>query len=126
MSVIVKFKCFIVYHQFAIKTKNNLLAHSPWDIYQEKLTTKFNKALCVGDPRNFHNNYYLNLNFFYSGVLSLKTKKEASHPKFVGHIKRQKKNIEKRERELKIRKNQTAKINISLLLLFYIEKIIFR
>ena len=42
-------------------------------IYQEKLSAKFNKvswwALLVGDPRNFHNsffvkNYYLNLSLF--------------------------------------------------------------
>ena len=49
-------------------------AHYFWDFYQEKLATKFNKmswwALWVGDPRNFHNSFfvknYLNLILFSS------------------------------------------------------------
>ena len=64
-----------VFLKFIINSQSKLkkLARCSWDIYQEKLTTKFNKvswwARWVGDPRNFHNscfvkNWCLNLNVF--------------------------------------------------------------
>ena len=80
--------------------------HYSWDIYEEK-------ALWVGDYRNFNNNFvvktnHLNLKFFlkYCRVLSLNTKnkifkKDTIHVKIAWHSKREKKKIEKTERKRK-------------------------
>ena len=73
-----------------------------WDIYQEKLATKFSKvtwwALWIGHPRNFCNslfvkNYYLNLTFFQalqSAVLKNEIKnflkEDASHLKIAWQL----------------------------------------
>ena len=64
-------------------------------------------------------------------MLFLKTKKKysqkfVSHIKIAWHSKRQKESIEKKEEKRKMRKSQTTVKKIFLLLLFYIEKYIFR
>ena len=117
MCVIIKARCFyglpLLHNQ---NYKNSV--HYSWEIYQEKLATKFNKVswwvLWIGDPINFHNsffvkNYYLNLNFFQalqSALLKNETKnllkKDASQIKIawqltfqeteVKHLRMRKKN----------------------------------
>ena len=119
------------------KTKNlKDTAHYFWDFYQEKLATKFNKilwwALWVGDPKNFHNsffvkNYYFDLNAFKVLQNEWKKnllKKDASHLKITWHSKRQKKNIDKKERKEKNEKNSNNSNIFFLFLLFCIENFI--
>ena len=104
---------------FTINSQSKLKksVYYSWDIYQEKLATKFNnvswRVFWVGDPRKFHEsffvkNYYLNLNFFQalqSALLKNKIKsllkKGASHLKIswqltsreaeIKHLKKRKK-----------------------------------
>ena len=83
------------------KLKNS--AHYFWDIYQEKLTTKFNKvvwwALWVEGPRNFYNSFFVkNYEFwiFFQVMQSILLKnekknllkKDTNHIKIVWHSKR--------------------------------------
>ena len=70
--------------------------------------------------------------FKYSRVLSLNTKAKSSqkrcnanHLKIAWHRKRQKTNIEQRERKGNMRKSKTATIIFCLLLLFYVYIVTF-
>ena len=89
--------------------------HCSWDIYREKLATKFSKVLWwaywVGYLRNFHSFFviifFLNFNFFQllqSVLLKNKKnipKKDAVQLKISSQCKRQKKILKKRERKTK-------------------------
>ena len=112
--------------------------HCSWDIYREKLATKFSKVLWwaywVGYLRNFHSFFviifFLNFNFFQllENVL-LKNKKnipkkDAVQLKISSQCKRQKKYWKKEKEKRKMRKSQTKTINTFLFLLFYIVKLI--
>ena len=128
----------IVNSKLKLKSKLKYSVHYSWDIYQEKLATKFNSvslwAYWIGDSRNFHNrlflkNYYLNLNFFevlQSATLLKKEKKssqkDASHQKIAWISKRQKKNIKKRERKTK---NEKKSNNKNIFFTFLYKKIYF-
>ena len=108
MCVIVKTRCFyslpLVHSQDLKKS-----AHYSWGIYQENVATKFNKApwwaLWVGDPRNFHNSFFVKnlLELELSALLKKEKnlKKVANHLKIGWKSKRQTENIEKRERKTK-------------------------
>ena len=114
------------------KTKNlKDTAHYFWDFYQEKLATKFNKilwwALWVGDPRNFHNsffvkNHYFNLNAFKVLQNEWKKnllKKDASHLKITWHSKRQKR------KKRKMKKTQTTAIFFFYFYFFVLKNLYF-
>ena len=119
MCVIVKTR---VFYSFTFNSQSKLkkfstlfLRHLP-----EKHATRFNKvswwAFWVGDPRNIHNRFlWKTITWTRISISSTaerspwKRKKNffkvASHLKIAWHSKRQKKNIEKRERR-KMRKSQ--------------------
>ena len=115
------------------------MVHYLWNIYLEKLSSKFNKiswwTLSVGDPQSFHNSpyvksYYLNLNFSQvrqSALFKSKKKKNflnksVRHLKIAWHNKWQNKILKKKKEKIKIRTNHTTVIAIFYLLLFYMEE----
>ena len=96
-------------------------ARYSWDIYQENFAKNF-RGWALSEQRFCEKFIWTWFCFKWCRVLSLKTTQKRCKPtKICWHSKRQKKNIEKRERKTKY-ETRSATFFFFLLLQFYAEK----